>query len=204
MKKAFIIILPVVVLFFLGCPPTWKNASKIYIGQREYDKAKEQALIGMKIASEDYEAYCLLGKAELGLGNYPEASKAFQTAFKKDSLATIKWLKTDENGRNLSAYWQVFYNAGYKAFLDKKFDEALLNIKFAQRLDLENVSQYIIEGNVYIDMNEKEKAMAVFRRVLEIDKENAEANYFIAKVHFDRQQYDSCHVYLKNSIKIFE
>ncbi|MEO0129133.1 MAG: tetratricopeptide repeat protein [candidate division WOR-3 bacterium] len=204
MRKAITIILPVVVLLFLGCPPTWKNACKIYIGQQDYENAKKQALEGIKIAPDDYEAYCLLGKAELGLGNYPEASKAFQAGFKKDSLATIKWLKTDENGNNVSAYWQIFYSTAYKAFLDRNYDEALVNLKFAQRLDPENASQYILEGNMYVEMGEKEKAMSVYHRVLEFDKENAEASYFIARVYFDQQKYDSCLFYLNNSIKTFE
>ncbi len=204
MKKAIILLLPVVVLFFLGCPPTWKNACKIYIGQQDYENAKKQALEGLKIAPDDYEAYCLLGKAELGLGNYPEASKAFQYAFKKDSSATIQWLKTDENGNNISAYWQVFYGTAYKAILDKNYEEAFINLKFAQRLDPENTSQYILEGNIYIEQGEKEKAMKVYHKVLEFDRENAEANYFIARVYFDKQIYDSCLYYLNNSIKTFE
>ncbi|MEO0094595.1 MAG: tetratricopeptide repeat protein [candidate division WOR-3 bacterium] len=204
MRKGLILFLPVVALLFLGCPPTWKNACKIYISQGEYARAKEQALEGIKISPDDYEAYCLLGKAELGLGNYPEASKAFQNGFKKDSLATINWLKNDENGKNLSAFWQIFYGAGYKAYLDRKYEEALLNIKFAKMLDPENSSQYILEGNIYAEIGEKEKAMAVYRKVLEFDRENAEASYFIARAYFDKQVYDSCLTYLAKSIQTFE
>ncbi|MCX7994317.1 MAG: tetratricopeptide repeat protein [candidate division WOR-3 bacterium] len=202
MKKYFI--LPFTVLFFLGCPPTWKNACKIYIAQQDYQRAKEQALEGIKIAPDDYEAYCLLGKAELGLDNYEEASAAFQKAFNKDSLATIKWLKGDENGRNVSAYWRVFYSTGYKAYLDKKYEVALVNLNFAKKLDPENPSQYILEGNIYIDTGEKEKALKIFFKILEFDKENAEANYFIGRAYFDKQAYDSAFFYLGNSIKSHE
>lgn len=203
MKKS-IILLPFFVLFFLGCPPTWKNACKIYISQGEYARAKAQAQEGIKIAPDDYEAYCLLGKAELGLGNYPEASSAFQEAFKKDSSATITWLKTDENGKNLSSYWQVFYNTGYKFFMDGKYDQSLANLKFAKMLDPENVSQYILEANIHEELGNKEKALAVYRKILEFDNENAEANYFIARIHFDKKAYDSVLFYLNTSTKTFE
>ncbi|MEO0137890.1 MAG: tetratricopeptide repeat protein [candidate division WOR-3 bacterium] len=202
MKKCFALAL--LVLFFLGCPPTWKNACKIYIQQQDYARAKAQALEGIKIVPDDYEAYCLLGKAELGLGNYPEASKAFQEGFKKDSTATITWLKNDENGRNVSAYWHIFYSTAYKLYLDKKYEEALANLYFAKKLDPENPSQYILEGNIYSETGEKEKALKIFFKILEFDKENAEANYFIARSYFDQQAYDSTLFYLENAIKSHE
>jgi|UniRef100_A0A7V3VTC0 tetratricopeptide (TPR) repeat protein len=205
MKKAHtILFLVIVVLFFTGCPPTWKNGCKIYIQQGEYARAKEQALIGISTSPDDFEAYCLLGKAECGLGNYAEASKAFQNGFKKDSLKTLTWLKTDENGKNVTVYWQAFYSAGYRAYQDKKYEEALQNINFAKLLDPENPSQYILEGNIYTEMGEREKALSVFRKILEFDKENPEACYFIAKGFFDKQAYDSCLYYVDISIKSFE
>lgn len=203
MKKFFIIAM-VAVFFFTGCPPTWKNACKIYIQQGDYERAKEQAKEGIKISPDDFEAYCLLGKAELGLGNYSEASKAFQTGYKKDSVLTLKWLKSDEDGKNISAFWQIFYATGYKLYLDKKYDEALVNLKFARMLDPENTSQYILEGNIYAELGDREKAVTVYRKILEFNKENAEANYFIAKLFFDKQMYDSCIAYTNSSIKSFE
>jgi len=203
MKKVLIILL-FIVLFFIDCPATWENACKIYIRQGEYARAKDQALVGTKTAPEYYGAYCLLGKAEIGLGNYVEASKAFQEAYKRDSVVTINWLKSDEGGKNISVFWQAFYNAALKTSLEKNYQEALLNLQFAKQLDPINASQYILEGNVYADMGDKNRAMKSYQKVLEFDKENAEASYFIGKMFFDKQVYDSCIFYTNNSIKAFE
>ncbi len=203
MKRA-LILLPFVVFLFIGCPATWENACKIYIQQGDYAHAKEQAIVGTQTSPDYYGAYCLLGKAETGLGNYTEASKAFQEAYKRDSTATIKWLKSDEGGRNVSVFWQVFYGTALTNYLDKQYENSLINLKFAKILDPTNVSQFILEGNIYADMGEKEKAMKSYQSVLEFDNENAEASYFIAKMFFDRQNYDSCITYLKKSLKTFE
>lgn len=203
MKKVFIF-LPFAILFFIGCPATWENACKIYMQNGEYARAKEQALIGTKTEPENYRAYCLLGKAETGLGNYIEAAKAFQEAYKRDSLATINWLKTDEGGKNIPVFWQSFYNAAYKVNLEKNYQESILYLQFAKKLNPTNVSQFILEGNNYADMGNREQAMKSYQNVLEFDKENPEASYFIAKIHFDKQAYDSCVFYVGISIKSFE
>ncbi len=203
MKRA-LISLPFVVFLFIGCPATWENACKIYLQQGEYARAKEQAIAGTQTSPDYYGAYCLLGKAETGLGNYAEASKAFQEAYKKDATATIKWLKSDEGGKNVSVFWQVFYGTAFTMYLDKQYDNSLINLKFAQILDSTNVSQFILEGNVYADMGNREMAMKSYQKVLEFDKENAEASYFIAKMFFDKQLYDSCIVYTNQSLKTFE
>lgn len=202
--KKFFILFPFIILFFVDCPSTWENACKIYIQQGEYARAKEQAQAGIQTEPENYRAYCLLGKAETGLGNYIEASKAFYEAYKRDSIATINWLKNDEGGINIPVFWQSFYNAALKTSLEKNYPEALIYLQFAKKLDPTNVSQSILEGNIYADMGNKEAALKSYQKVLEIDKENPEASYFIAKIHFDKQAYDSCISYLNNSIKVFE
>ncbi len=202
--KRVLILLPFFVFFFTHCPATWENACKIYMQQGEYARAKEQALVGTQTAPDYYGAHCLLGKAEAGLGNYPEASKAFQEAYKRDSAATIKWLTADEGGKNVSVFWQAFYSTGLKDYLDKNYQSALVNLQFAQKLDPTNASQFILEGNIYADMGNREMAYKSYKKVLEFDKNNAEANYFIGKMFFDKQAYDSCLFYINNSLKTFE
>lgn len=202
--KKFFMLLPFCALFYINCPATWENACKIYLQQGEYVRAKEQAQAGIQAEPENYRAYCLLAKAETGLGNYIEASKAFREAYRKDSIATINWLKTDEGGKNISVFWQTFYNTALKMSLDKNYQEALIYIQFAKKLDSTNVSQLILEGNIYADMGNNNQAMNSYLKILEFDKDNAEASYFIAKIYFDRQQYDSSASYVGSSIKTFE
>lgn len=202
--KKFFMLLPFCALFYINCPATWENACKIYLQQGEYVRAKEQAQAGIQAEPENYRAYCFLAKAETGLGNYIEASKAFREAYRKDSIATINWLKTDEGGKNISVFWQTFYNTALKMSLDKNYQEALIYIQFAKKLDSTNVSQLILEGNIYADMGNNNQAMNSYLKILEFDKDNAEASYFIAKIYFDRQQYDSSASYVGSSIKTFE
>ncbi len=200
MKRPWLFL--ILVLFFVGCPSTWENSCKIYLQQGEYARAKEQALIGKEQQPNNYRVYTLLGKSEIGLNNYIAAGEAFQKAFELDSIATLKWLRGDKD--NISVYWQAFYNAALSLTFDKKYTEALRYLHFSILLDSTNVSQYILEGNAYAEMGDKEASVRAYKRALSQDPEGAEAYYSIGNVHFDRQDYDSALFYYGNSIKFFE
>jgi tetratricopeptide (TPR) repeat protein len=199
MKK---LILLGLIFLFIGCPPTEKNSVKIYIGQGEFEKAKEQALKGLMDYPGDYELYCLLGKAEIGMANWTAASKAFQDAFKVDSANTIKWVRSDKE--NISVFWQTFYNAAYALSGEKKFKEALTNLKFAKLIDPDDVSQYILEGAIYGELGDSEAANNAYAQALSIDPENPEAYYLIGKALFESELYDSSMIYFNDAIKHFQ
>ncbi|MEO0215800.1 MAG: tetratricopeptide repeat protein [candidate division WOR-3 bacterium] len=200
MKKHWLCL--VLTLFFIGCPSTWENSCKIYLQQGDYARAKEQALIGKEQQPDNYMVYTLLGKSEIGLNNYIAAGEAFQKAFELDSVATLKWLKSDKD--NISVYWQAFYNAALSLTFDKKYAEALRYLRFCVLLDSTNVSQYILEGNAYAEMGDKDASVRAYKRALIQDPEGAEAYYSIGNVYFDRQNYDSALYYYGNAIKYFE
>lgn len=199
MKKLLLFAL---VLLFVGCPPMPKNAAKIYLQRGEYVKAKEMALNGIKESPDDYEYYCILGKAEIGLNNWLDASQALQNAFKKDSLLTTKWLSNDKD--NISVYWQTFYNAAFNLSIKKKFEEALANLKYCKIIDQGNTNQYILEGNIYTETGDKESAVRAYNKVIAIDPENPEAYFFIGNVLFEKKLYDSTKIYYNNAINYFE
>lgn len=199
MKK--LILLGLVVLF-IACPSAPKNSAKIYIERQEFERAREQVLIGLKESPSDFELYCLLAKCEIGLGNWPEASNAFQDGVKVDSTNTINWIFADKN--NLSVYWQAFYNAAVAHMTAKKHDEALAELKFCELLDPSNVNTYIIQGGIYSELGNSEKAKEAYRKALAIDPENPEAYYLIGKALFDKKEYDSALVKYNEAIKYFD
>ena len=118
MKKLLLLGL---LILFIGCPTTEINSARIYIERGEYQRAKEQVLIGLKNDPGNYELYCLLGKSEIGLSHWTEASTAFKNAIKADSLSAIKWILKDK--KNVGVYWQAFYNSAVALEMEKKYDE---------------------------------------------------------------------------------
>jgi len=199
MKKLILLSL---IFLFVGCPPTAKNSVKIYLQRQEYESAKEQVLIGLKDYPNDYELYCLLAKAEIGLANWGAASKSLQDAFKIDSMKTINWLVKDKE--NVSVYWQTFYNAAFAFSSERKFDEALINLKYAKKIDPNDVSQHILEGAIYGELGNIELANKAYEKALSIDPENPEAYYLIGKSLYEKRLFDSSLVYFSDAIKHFE
>ncbi|HEX7319683.1 MAG TPA: tetratricopeptide repeat protein [bacterium] len=201
MKKRWLSVLLLAVLF-VGCPPTRKNATKIYITQNQYEKAKEQCLLGIEEAPADFEYRCLLGQIEIQLGNSQAGSKAFQNAFKIDTALTMKWFTVTEKN-NLTAYWGTFIKVASELLLEKKYDEALVNLQLARKLDPTAAQQFIIEGHVRTEMGDKEGATAAYNRALSIDPENPEAYFSIAGTMFEKKDYEKAIDQFSNAIKYF-
>ena len=190
-----------IVFLFIACPPTAKNAARIYIQQGEYEAAKEQILGALEKTPNDYEYYMLLAKVEIGLANWTAASDAFLRGVAIDSAKTVNWLLSDK--QNVPVYWQAFYNAAVALMSEKRYDEALKSLRFCEILDPDNVSQYILEGGIYGEIGEKEKANASYASALSVDPENPGAYFLIGKAIFEKGLYDSSIVNLKEAVKYF-
>ncbi len=190
-----------IVFLFMACPPTAKNAARIYIQQGEYEAAKEQILAGLESAPNDYEYYVLLAKVEIGLADWTAASDAFLRGVAIDSAKTVNWLMSDK--QNVPVYWQAFYNAAVALMPEKRYDESLRNLGYCEILDPSNVSQYILEGGIYSEIGDKEKASAAYTKALSIDPENPEAYFLIGKALFEKGLYDSSLVDFNDAVKYF-
>ncbi len=190
-----------IVFLFIACPPTAKNAARIYIQQGEYEAAKEQILVGLQSAPNDYEYYVLLSKVEIGMADWLAATDAFYRGIAVDSGKTVNWLLDDK--QNIPVYWQAFYNAGISLMNTKQYDRALKNLGYCELFDPTNVSQYILEGGIYGELGEKEKAGAAYARALSIDPENPEAYFMVGRAKFDKGAYDSALVDLREAEKFF-
>ncbi len=199
MKK--LVLLGLIVLF-VGCPAAPKNSARIYIEQGDYTRAKEQILLGLKGDPGDYEYYCLLAKTEIGLSNWEAASKAFLDGLQVDSMKAVSWLRADE--RNISVYWQAFYNAALLLITEEKFIEALRVLNIGTVLDPKDVDIYILQATVYTKMSNEAKAREAYATALGIDPENPEAYLLIGTSFFNRKEYDSAVVKLSEAIKFFD
>lgn len=197
-----LIVLALIVIFFIGCPSAPKNSARIYIEQQDYERAKEQIYVGLRDNPNDYELYVLLAKAEIGLTRWSEASKAFEDGIAIDSVKTINWLLGDT--KNVSAYRQAFYNAALTERVDKKYEQALMNLGYAKILDPEDVSTYILEGGLYSELGDSKMAHQAYAHALSIDPENPDGYYLVGKEYYDRGMYDSSVVKFEKAIEYFK
>jgi tetratricopeptide (TPR) repeat protein len=202
MRKVLLSAILVIAFVFVGCPPTAKNSARIYLAKGEYKLAKAQTLAGLKDYPDDYELYALLAKAEIGLHNWISASESFQNAFKKDSLKTLKWMRADEE--NISVYWQAFYNAAVALQGERRYRDALKNLKYTKLINPSSVNQYILEGGIYYEIGDKESAKRSFTKAISIDPKNPEAYLLIGKSQFENNLFDSSLVNFNEATKYFK
>ena len=164
MKK---LILLSIVFLFIACPPTAKNSARIYIQRGEYEEARQQILIGLQQSPNDCEYYSLLAKVEIGLGNWVEASRAFQKGIKIDSVRTLNFLLSDQ--QNIPVYWQAFYNAAITLMGEGKYEEAVAGFRsFLEKypkLDLADNAQFWI-GECYMAQKQYEQAILAYQEVI--------------------------------------
>lgn len=189
------------VILFIACPPTAKNAARIYIQQGDYEAAKAQILAGLEKTPNDYEYYGLLAKVEIGMANWLAATDAFMRGVAIDSAKTVDWMMTDK--QNIPVYWQAFYNGAISYMGEKKYDEALQNLGYCEIFDPTNVNQYILEGGIYSELGDNSKANEAYAKALSIDPENPEAYFLIGKAIFEKGQYDSALVNFIEADKYF-
>ena len=199
MKKLLLLGL---LILFIGCPTTQINSANIYLQRGEYQRAKEQILIGLKNDPNNYELYCLLGKSEIGLAHWTAASKAFHDAINTDSLSTLKWILKDK--KNLSVYWQAFYNSAVALEIEQKYEAALKDLRFCELLNPDKVDIYILRGGIYAIEGKKDLAGQAYVKALALDPENPQAYFLIGKSFFDRKLYDSALVKFDDAIKHFD
>jgi tetratricopeptide (TPR) repeat protein len=190
-----------IVILFIACPPTAKNSARIYIQRGDYEAAKAQVLAGLEKTPNDYEYYGLLAKVEIGMANWLAATDAFMRGVAIDSTMTVNWMMTDK--QNIPVYWQAFYNAAISLMGEKKYDEALQILGYCEIFDPTNVSQYILEGGIYGELGEIDKANAAYAKALNIDPENPEAYFLVGKARFEKGVFDSSVVSFKEAEKYF-
>lgn len=189
-------------ILFMGCPTTEINSARIYIERGEYQRAKEQVLIGLKSDPDNFELYCLLAKSEIGLSHWTEASTAFQNAIKADSLNAVKWILNDK--KNIGVYWQAFYNSAVAFEMEKKYEDALADLVLCELIDPSKVNVYILRGGIYAALGKKDLASKSYTKALALDPANPQAYYLIGKAYFDKQQYDSALVKFDDAIKYYD
>lgn len=199
MKKLLLLGL---VMLFVACPSPQKNSAMIAIRDGDYVRAKEQILVGLQETPDDYELYMLLMKAEIGLSQWIAATEAYQRGEAIDSVKSMNWLLGDT--RNVSVFWQAFYNAAFAQMGDKEYEDALQNLAYCKVLDPNRVDVYILEGGIYSALNNTEMARKAYSAALSIDPDNPEAYLLVGKAFFEKGDYDSAMVKFNAAIENYQ
>ncbi len=137
----------------------------IHFQQESYKKAIESFKKAISIDHEYSEAYNYLGRVYSLLGESDKAIAAYQAALKNVQYDTPE-----------KPYW----NMGLIYARQKKYADAVRELKNALRVSPDFVSVYNLLGRVYAKMGETEKSIASYLKVLKIAPKNINAHYNLA------------------------
>ena len=84
----------------------------------------------------------------------------------------------------------------------KKYNEALMEIDKAIKIDKSNISLYLFKGNIYREIKTYEQALSSFKIALELNKKNTEVLYWIAVTMYQMGQKKSALNIVNNSLMI--
>ncbi len=88
-------------------------------------------------------------------------------------------------------------------FREGEFDLVLKDLKIIYDLDT-NVSAhyYILKGQIHVDKREFEAAIANFSKILDVDYENGEAHYELAKVYYRTKEQSKFCFHIRKAVEL--
>ena len=199
-KSRILTILILVSLSFMYASVELNTARICYYNEQNYERAKAACLKGIEKGEINFELYTIFGGCEIGLGDWEAAAKALVKAFSIDSLKTHEWMYK-RGGETY--YYQAFYFSARELFDDKKFDEALIYIDYAEMLDPKNTAPLIIKGVILYKQGKMAEANKAYQKALDLDPENPDVNYLIGKALFETKEFEPSITYLKNAAKFY-
>ena len=199
-KSRILTILILVSLSFMYASVELNTARICYNNEQDYKRAKAACLKGIEKGEINFELYTILGGCEIGLGDWQAAAKALVKAFSIDSLKTHEWMRK-RGGETY--YYQAFYFSARKLFDDKKFDEALIYIDYAEMLNPKDTAPLIIKGVIWYKQGKMAEANKAYQKALDLDPENPDVNYLIGKALFEAKEFEPSINYFKGAVKFY-
>lgn len=178
------------------------NTARIaYFNEKDYGRARKSCLDGLEIEPGNVELLTLLGGSEMGLGNWAASADAFVRAFAADTGKTLEWIDNQTEGRKY--YFQAFYFHARELFEREAFAEALGYLNHDKVFEIDDINVYILRGAVLYRLERFDEANNEYMRVLNLDPQNPDVNYLIAKSLFDNEDCEGCLSYFATAIKYY-
>ena len=189
--------------------------AKYFLEQGSYQLAYEDASQAILFLPESPLAYYYRAEALLALKDYPEAEKAIMSALLYDinhvpsylvygrvSLETGKPVQALDLLTRYEPYdpqktWVFYYSLGKAVYLTgNDLNDALELLDKAEAMGGENVDLYKTKAQIYVELDQFDKAVDSAFKARNFDRGDFDASLFLGKVLFENQQYSLSLVYL--------
>jgi len=178
-KSLMLMIMLIAVAFlFTACDSPEFTSAKMYVQQKQMDKAEEFFLKAMKSEPANPEIPFLLAKEVYGPAeDYKNVNKYFNESLKRDNTFKEDIEKLNEY------YWGMAFNEGvkyYNLLVNQKYDDkdatinaALENFQIAQIFKPKDPKAYLQEATIVFSFQEnQDKALEILNNALETIPDN--------------------------------
>jgi tetratricopeptide (TPR) repeat protein len=188
MRRMFpLTVLLLVAVFFsttgFQCGSAELTSAKLYINQKQYDKAEMSLLKEVQKNDKNEEAWYLLGQVRLEMRKYNEMLDAYRKALEvSDAHKT-------EIARNRLAVWALMYNEGVKNYNNGKdsagaYDKALDEFNTAIAMEPDSSGTYYVAAMAYYAKKDYPKSAEMLHTALEKKPDFGDAGKFLGQVEY--------------------
>lgn len=188
MRRLFpltILLLAAVFLSTTGfqCGSAELTSAKLYINQKQYDKAEASLVKELQKNDKNEEAWFLLGQVRMETKNYNGMLDAYKKAAELGDAH-----KADIN-RNRLAVWAMMYNDGVKSYnagkdSAKSYDKALDQFKTAIAMEPDSSGTYYVAAMAYFAKKDYQNAEQMLQTALQKKPDFADAAKFLGQVNY--------------------
>lgn len=182
-----LLLLCAAVVFFsttgFQCGSAELTSAKLYIQQKQWDKAEQSLLKEIAKNDKNEEAWFLLGQTRLEVKNYTGMNEAYTKA-----LAISDAHKVDIQ-RNRLAIWATLYNDGVAAYNKGRdsaaqYDVAIEKFNTAINLVPDSANTYYVAAMAHYAKKDYGGAVSKLGKALELNPNFGDAARFAAQLHY--------------------
>lgn len=165
------------------CGSAEATSAKLYMNQKQYDKAEDSFLREVTKNPKNEEAWFLLGQVRLELKKYPGVIEAYAKALE---IAPTHKL---EITRNRNVIWAMMYNEGVKNYQVGRdtasyYDKALDNFGTAILANSDSAGTYYVRSLVYFSKKSYDNATADLNTALQKKPDFVDAARLLGQIHY--------------------
>ncbi|RMF68466.1 MAG: tetratricopeptide repeat protein [Calditrichaeota bacterium] len=168
---------------FAGCQPKELTSAKIYIQNRNWEKALEQLEQAVKLYPENAEAHFWLGGTYGIFGRYKEMNREFDL-----SLQFSDKYREQINAER-EKHWIRQYNSGVTAMSHKRYREAERALKTAILIAPEKDDAYRRLAVNYLRLDQPEQALMLYNKLLEKHPDDLELLSSVANLYYSESRF---------------
>ena len=166
-----------------------KRSAKLYMKQRQYDKAIEQYSVAVEGNPQDWEAQYYLGWLYGERELYEEMDHHFKMVEETDHKKSKKWKK--EASKSRVEHWRRHYNLGVKGINAQKFDFAMESLQNAMLVKPDEADTYKGLGIVYLQTGQSDQGIEMYKKGIEMQPKDAQAYFNLSSALINKRSKES-------------